>query len=108
MSIHPDNFSIPFSGMQCLRGLVTMILYLRIVSIDVSLKQQQHGYLEDVLQATMVLSCRDAVNWQWVEGMEAEASGNYEAAAEAYKTSLRGETPTKRLTFTFGQSCHLW
>ena len=51
-------------------------------------------------------SCRSAVNWQWMEGTEAEASGRYEAAAEAYMTSLQGEAPTKRLPFTTGQSCH--
>ena len=44
------------------------------------------------------------MNWQWMEGMEAEASGNYEAAAEAYKTSLQGEAPTKRLPLRSGTS----
>ena len=39
--------------------------------------------------------------------MEAEASGNHEAAAEAYKTSLQGEAPTKRLPFRVRRSCHL-
>jgi hypothetical protein len=37
-----------------------------------------------------VVMCRDSSHWSWMKGMEAEASGNLEAAAEKYTAAIRG------------------
>jgi hypothetical protein len=34
--------------------------------------------------------CRDSTIWSWMKGMEAEASGNLEAAADKYTASIPG------------------
>lgn len=44
-----------------------------------------------------VVMSRDSRQWSWMKGMEAEASGNLEAAAEKYTAVIRG-TASNTLT----------
>ena len=39
---------------------------------------------------------RDSRQWSWMKGMEAEASGNLEAAAEKYTAAIQGTASNTR------------
>lgn len=63
-------------------------------SLDYRAQHLQITILFALLQGSIdinaVFRCRDSSHWSWMKGMEAEASGNLEAAAEKYTASVRG------------------